>query len=1327
MTQRNASIVEFLSLLQRYDAPAWLMRYSRGCSDFGLAFDDSDETCLALRGWHTELQAFVGLTVELRGHTYSLTGRCPKCRDAFGPPCDHAVAVASALALRCPYVSPRNTAQLTMFRRPLLRDPMAGIPLDRRDDLRLRRMADLFSEDLPEFKEPPPIELSTWLNRVSDAERELDQAEPEEEDSPQRTPKIPDDAQLRFLLLTSPQGDVHIRSVYQSAEEIQKSPRLIDIDGTDTARRRAIIQRLTQQEMAWLLQIRAWERAPGGAATYRIQAPHEQAILRQLIEAGRVQLANDDGHVLSLGAPATLDLAWGIAGEQDLKAALRPNVTPSGDMLRLPELWVLDRAAGAVHPLPGVSSTLLHALKTAPAVPREHIPRFREALREAGLRVPIPELQDIPDPEVRDADPVGWIVLSKAAGRNRRGEPVQRVAAEIHFRYGPALTNPSEPRRTLFAQHEGGLWQYARKTQKESALVRQLEVLGLEPTEPYHPPQKLQQARWARDLGGQPLSRVAMDLMVSLRARGFEVELAGDLGVHVLVDSAKATYTDIDDEGGPFIGVDTGVLVDGMRLPLADIAHAALSSADFQVDPAADAIPGEADRQLYVALDDTRVVSLPHGRVRELLAPFLEWLHSQKSERSADRPARMKLPRAALLAMAFDPDSDQATWLALPGAEHLRASVQALRDASQREAPVTPDGFVGELREDQREGVRWLNTLAQLGLGGLLGDEMGLGKTVQLLAAILMRRQQHQEPPVLVVAPKQVVDGGWMQKAHFVPSLRILNLTGPDRATRFDQIAEADIVLVNYNTMRQDIDELLSHEWSLVVFDESQYMKNMGGVTHACARKLQAQAKRLMMVSGTPLENHVGELHAQLALSTPGLLGDTKDFNKFYRYPIERRADADALARLRRRLGPFILRRKKEDVLQELPPKTEILRQVSLAPEQQALYDQHKLAASKKVWEALHTRGLANAQITVLDQLQRLQMICCHPKLNRGAPGKGTSAKVEHILEIVDDVLDRSRRVVIVSQYVSFLQLIGEELTKRKQPYFEIYGSSRDRLEAQNAFQRGERPIMLLSLKAGGVGLDLTAADNVIVASPWWNPQAENQAIDRTHRIGQTAPVFAYRVVCENTIEVEVLTRQAKKLALAASVLDGQDAAGEAVLTLDDVVALFGNDPSGRAQDVDTTTTAAAPVPVYPEGDEDAEDVEFPSPRPTNGALRASLPEPEAPAHDSYTSPTADAVAASRATTAASSRPAWEAASVGEAPTRQNLIHWMREAIATHGGGVPHVASQLGRESHWLYNRLALTGASKIPPTDLQSLATICGAKVPAELQALCEREWSGK
>jgi hypothetical protein len=471
-----------------------------------------------------------------------------------------------------------------------------------------------------------------------------------------------------------------------------------------------------------------------------------------------------------------------------------------------------------------------------------------------------------------------------------------------------------------------------------------------------------------------------------------------------------------------------------------------------------------------------------------------------------------------------------------------------------------------------------------------------------------------------------------------------------------------------------------------------------------------------MVVSGTPLENHVGELHAQMALSTPGLLGDTKEFNKFYRYPIERHGDADALARLRRRLGPFILRRKKEDVLTDLPPKTEILRQVSLAPEQQALYDQHKLAASKKVWEALHTRGLANAQITVLDQLQRLQMICCHPKLNRGAPGNGESAKVEHILEIVDDVLDRSRRVVIVSQYVSFLKLIGEELTKRGQRYFEIFGSSRDRLEAQNAFQRGECPIMLLSLKAGGVGLDLTAADNVIVASPWWNPQAENQAIDRTHRIGQDNPVFAYRVICENTIEVEVLSRQAKKLALAASVLDGQGSAGEAVLTLDDVVALFGDDPSGRAKDVDTTTAASAPVPVYPQLEEDS-----PEPMPEE----RSTPTDASGDDDLESIPVMDGPRVGSPHAPSSQAPAYELAPHRLAPTRQQLVQWMREAIAVKGASVSEIASQLGREGHWLYNRLS--GSTKIPPKDLEAFATLLEAKVPAHLQALCEREWSAK
>lgn len=1301
MAEVRLRIEDLVRALQAPGGPNWIHTLSKQCTPFGLAFDDFKAPNLAIRAWHRDLQTFVGVLVGVDDNRIFWKTRCPKC--GIDANCEHgraAMAMVSSVAPMLAYQT-RGRESLASYRHPILSNVSAGLPPDRRDDLELLRKADLFGKRLPDFIEPPPFELTYWIDRVAEAERQVAQAEQEDDEPVQRTANIPQEAQLRFLLLSPALGELSIRTVYQTAEEVRSAPRLIDIDGDDTARRRTIIQRLTQQEMAWLLQIRSWERTHL-AATYRIRSAHQQALLRELIEAGRVQMGDETGDPVRIAEPAKLDLSWAVVGDSNLMASLKPALTPPGEVLSLPELWVFDAPAAAIHPLPGVSPGLLQALKTAPAISRQHIPAFRQSLEKRGLRVAIPVLEDIPDPQVKEADPVGLVVLSKTTGRNPRGQVVDRLAAQVHFRYGAALTSPGDERRNVFAQQDGALFQYPRRMAKESALLRQLEATGLKPLGPLPVYQRQPQARWVKDPDGTPLTRAAMELMVALRGRGFDVELGGDLGVQVLVDSAKATYADIEDQGGPFIGVDTGVLVDGTRLPLAEIAHAALSSPDFLVEPSADAIPGESERQLYVPLDDTRVVSLPHSRVRELLAPFLEWVQSQKADAGGKRPARLKLPRAALLSMAFDPESDQATWLALPGAEHLRDSVRALREASHRDVPVTPEGFVGELREYQREGVRWLNTLAELGLGGLLGDEMGLGKTVQLLAAILMRRQRHQEAPVLVIAPKQVVDGGWMQKAHFVPGLRILNLTGPDRAARVDQIPASDIVLCNYNTMRQDIETLLEHEWSMVVFDESQYMKNMTSVSHNCARQLQAQAKRVMVVSGTPLENHVGELHAQMALCTPGLLGDSREFNKFYRHPIERRGDTDALSRLRRRLGPFILRRKKEDVLKDLPPKTEILRQVSLAPEQQALYDQHKLAASKKVWEALHTRGLANAQITVLDQLQRLQMICCHPRLNRGAPGLGESAKVEHILEIVDDVLDRSRRLVIVSQYVSFLKLIGEELRKRGHAYYEIYGSSRDRLEAQNAFQRGERPIMLLSLKAGGVGLDLTAADNVIVASPWWNPQAENQAIDRTHRIGQVNPVFAYRVVCENTIEVEVLSRQAKKLALAASVLDGEASAGEAILTLDDVVALFGDDPTGRARDVDTTLSSDAAPPVYPDLPEDDGELEE--------ALVDLEPTPAPRPSPVESKPT----------------PAPAPSAAGEALTRQDLVIWMRDTMAAQGMTVPQVAKHLGREPTWLYNRVSLNASTRIPPADLMSLASYCSAVVPPELLTLCEREWSG-
>ncbi|XVJ71941.1 MAG: DEAD/DEAH box helicase [Rhizobacter sp.] len=551
----------------------------------------------------------------------------------------------------------------------------------------------------------------------------------------------------------------------------------------------------------------------------------------------------------------------------------------------------------------------------------------------------------------------------------------------------------------------------------------------------------------------------------------------------------------------------------------------------------------------------------------------------------------------------------QGAW-ALQGEVGLTALTNRLREAGAppevTQEALSDAGLQLQLRSYQLQGVAWLQYLRAQHLAGILADDMGLGKTAQVLAHVLLekgRREKAANPlsssvradpstalrtgpveaqvtcatlrqaqgeriesqpanttlhPTLVVLPTSLIANWQNEAARIAPGLRVLTLQGSSRAKAFAGIQDHDLVLTTYPLLWRDMAKLQKISWHLIVLDEAQVVKNVGSRAAGALRKLQS-AHRLC-VTGTPLENHLGELWAHFDWLMPGFLSDAKTFTRVWRKPIEENGETLRAQLLAQRVRPFILRRRKQEVAKELPPKTEVIRRVQLQGQQRALYESVRVAADEQVRRVLQRQSFAGSQIAILDALLKLRQVCCDPLLVKGtdvAPGM-ERAKMEWLRDMLPEMVEEGRRVLIFSQFTEMLGLVEEELGALKLPFLTLTGDTevKDRGLVVDQFQQLAVPILLLSLKAGGVGLNLTAADTVIHLDPWWNPAVEQQATARAHRIGQDQPVFVYKLVVEGSIEERMLALQERKSALAEGVL-GVDTANAQKFSPEDLQGLL--------------------------------------------------------------------------------------------------------------------------------------------------------------------------
>lgn len=462
--------------------------------------------------------------------------------------------------------------------------------------------------------------------------------------------------------------------------------------------------------------------------------------------------------------------------------------------------------------------------------------------------------------------------------------------------------------------------------------------------------------------------------------------------------------------------------------------------------------------------------------------------------------------------------------------------------------PKVPSTFKAELRDYQKEGFKWLSQLAHWGVGACLADDMGLGKTVQGLALILSRAK---EGPAMVVAPASVARN-WLREAEkFTPTLNPILFGAGDRIQTVADLKPFDLLITSYGLMQQESELLATTTFSTLILDEAQAIKNRATKRSKAAMELQADFR--LATTGTPIENHLGELWNLFNFLNPGLLGSLQRFNEKFAVPIERYENKDKRIQLRNLLQPFILRRRKSEVLSELPPKTEVTLTVELSPEERAYYEALRRKAVDKIESV---EGFGAKRFQILAELMRLRQACCNVRMIDPA-SEISSSKLELFAETVGELLENGHKALVFSQFVKHLRLIEEWVKKNNISYQYLDGQTPlpKREEAINNFQAGESDLFLISLKAGGTGLNLTAADYVLHLDPWWNPAVEDQASDRAHRIGQQRPVTIYRLVAEGTIEEKIVQLHAEKRDLADSLLEGTEASAK--MGADDLLDLI--------------------------------------------------------------------------------------------------------------------------------------------------------------------------
>jgi superfamily II DNA or RNA helicase len=874
-------------------------------------------------------------------------------------------------------------------------------------------------------------------------------------------------------------------------------------------------------------------------------------ILEKLLATGRCYWKDLSDTPLRFGPAKKAMLRWQTLS--DGKQVLKIDSGDDGDMTVVAGIaWYINLKEARLGPLDlPVPLKAVRSILAAPPVEPHEAAATSEALNELPAAIPKPHAEFIT--EVVVETPLPRLRLTTQDETNYWHKDylygTKQPLAMVKFDYGMPFEKPGvSERRTV----EGNkILIHKKDLEAEAKYLKQLKKLGLFNLRNAANAQfdALLKFSDGNDEGDWlTLSTVGLPV---LKEAGWQVEIDKSFKYDVVVPEEE-WVADATEGSNFWFSLDLGITIDGKREPLLPIIHAALRRV-VGADPMTEIEQLNKNGIFYAQLKDGRYAALPFERVRAIVTVLLELF--DRNNHTIGSNLEVTLPQIMQLSKAVSPGAG-ATYQWLVG-KKLQGLIEKIRTFEGLIPVAPPKSFKAKLRPYQLEGLSWLNFLREFELGGILADDMGLGKTVQTLAHIAIEKHAKRlDKPYLVICPTSVLPNWLSEIEKFAPKLKVTALWGPDRGSNFPKITGSDIVVTTYPLVPRDIDTLIKQGWKAVVLDEAQFIKNPATQVAQAVGSLRADYR--ICLTGTPVENHLGELWSQFNFLMPGLLKDLPTFTRNFRTPIEKQKNKLTQKVLAAKVRPFLLRRTKELVAKELPEKTVIIKRVELEGAQRDLYEAVRLAMYEKVKEALTSKGLARSQIVILDALLKLRQVCCDPRLVSLTAAKkvDASAKLHLLLEMLEELIAEGKNILLFSQFTSMLDLIILELNKRKIGFVEIRGDTQDRATPVKMFQAGKVPLFLLSLKAGGTGLNLTAADTVIHYDPWWNPAVENQATDRAHRIGQEKAVFVFKLIASGTIEERMLDLQDRKKAIAEGVY-GEDNALQTQLTAADLEALF--------------------------------------------------------------------------------------------------------------------------------------------------------------------------
>jgi SNF2 family DNA or RNA helicase len=862
--------------------------------------------------------------------------------------------------------------------------------------------------------------------------------------------------------------------------------------------------------------------------------------LTKLLQTGRLFWQDIEKSPLRPGIARDLKFDWQHTAQGDFK--LHTMIEPTALPILVDPPHYIDPEDGTVGRFTTTSLTYqqFKAILAAPPVPAKVADEFsyRLTVEYPDLALPPPKKIDLK--EIVGIEPIPYLILYGEQTSSR--QYVHFMA--LSFKYGSWLLPGKEAKDYSVINSPQGLIRIKRSVETEKQSTSRLAELGFTsaPTTENNGKELIlgsyakssveSASRW-----GQFLDSVVPEL----ENDGWQIEFRDSFLLNF--QSVENWDAEINDNQNDWFEMSFNIQVEGQSMPLLPLIMPVLENFDLNNLP----------ELLNIPVSDYRYLTIPSEKIKPFLAILLELFGGS----SFDKNGSLKISRFNAASLA-EMEKHSYGLFSIKGGDELKKLAKKLTDFKGIDDVPVPYNLKATLREYQKLGLNWLQFLREYAFAGILADDMGLGKTVQTLAHLLLEKQSgRMKDPSLIIAPTSLLSNWRRESERFTPDLNMLILQGTERKQLFYKMRDYDLIMTTYPLLPRDEETLLEHQYHYLILDEAQIIKNPMSKGAQIVRQIKSRHR--LCLTGTPMENHLGELWAQFDFLMPGFLGDSATFKKLYRTPIETFGDAEQKARLSRRVAPFMLRRTKQEVAAELPPKTEIIRSVPLYEKQAALYESIRLTMEKKVRDAIAERGLSRSHITILDALLKLRQTCCDPRtlLLEQAQKINQSAKLDLLMEMLPELLEEGRKILVFSQFTRMIALIEDELNKRMIGYSKLTGQTKDRDAAIEMFKSGEVDVFLISLKAGGIGLNLTEADTVIIYDPWWNPAVEAQAADRAHRIGQDKPVFVYKLITENTVEEKMVAMQERKRALADSIYNEGVKEEALQLTADDLTALF--------------------------------------------------------------------------------------------------------------------------------------------------------------------------